>query len=112
MLGADLSGRGLEYLNTDLPTGTVYPEGESAFLLRTTDENAEELDRFAPGDGAAWRRTVDEFLPNADLSFGVLSTELYSRAGRASGSGPPAAWASAVLLRFVGASCSSRRATG
>jgi phytoene dehydrogenase-like protein len=80
-LGPDLEQRGLEYLNTDLPTATVYPDGESAFLLRTTDENAQELDRFAPGDGAAWRRTVDEFLPNADLSFGVLATELYSRAG-------------------------------
>ncbi len=25
---------GLEYLNTDLPTATAFPDGESAFLLR------------------------------------------------------------------------------
>ena len=29
LLGDDLAGRGLEYLNTDLPTGTAFPDGES-----------------------------------------------------------------------------------
>ena len=73
--------RGLEYLNTELPTATLFPDGESAFLLRTADANAAELDRHAPGDGDAWRRTLDEFFPNADLAFGVLGTELWSSAG-------------------------------
>jgi len=45
----DLARHGLEYLNTDLPTATAYPDGEAAFLLRTADENAAELDRHAPG---------------------------------------------------------------
>jgi phytoene dehydrogenase-like protein len=81
LLGADLAARGLEYLNTELPTATAYPDGTSVFLLRTTDGNAAELDRHAAGDGAAWRRTVDGFMPNADLSFGLLGTELWSTAG-------------------------------
>ena len=34
LLGDDLAARALEYLNTDLPTGTAYPDGEAAFLLR------------------------------------------------------------------------------
>jgi phytoene dehydrogenase-like protein len=80
-LGDDLARHGLEYLNTDLPTATAYPDGESAFLLRTADGNAEELDRHAEGDGAAWRALLEEFFPNADLSFGVLGTELFSPAG-------------------------------
>jgi phytoene dehydrogenase-like protein len=86
-LGAELARHGLEYLNTDLPTATLYPDGESAFLLRTAAENAAELDRHhdgdgdGDGDGDAWRAVLDEFLPNADLAFGILGTELWSRRG-------------------------------
>jgi phytoene dehydrogenase-like protein len=80
-LGGDLARHGLEYLNTELPTGTLYPDGESAFLLRTADENAAELDRHHTGDGDAWRAMLGEFFPNADLAFGILVTELWSRQG-------------------------------
>jgi phytoene dehydrogenase-like protein len=80
-LGDELAARGLEYLNTELPTATLYPGGESAFLLRNAEANAEELDRHAAGDGDAWGRTLESFFPNADLAFGVLGTELWSRAG-------------------------------
>jgi phytoene dehydrogenase-like protein len=80
-LGDELAARGLDYLNTELPTATLYPDGESAFLLRNAEANAEELDRHAAGDGDAWGRTLESFFPNADLAFGVLGTELWSRAG-------------------------------
>jgi phytoene dehydrogenase-like protein len=80
-LGDDLARHGLEYLNTELPTGTIYPDGESAFLLRTADDNAAELDRHHAGDGDAWRGMLGDFFPTADLAFGVLGTELWSRHG-------------------------------
>ena len=80
-LGDDLAARGLEYLNTDFPTGSLYPDGEAAFLLRSTDANAAELERHAAGDGDAWQATAGSFFANADLSFGVLGTELWSPAG-------------------------------
>jgi phytoene dehydrogenase-like protein len=80
-LGDELAARGLEYLNTDHPTATLFPDGEAAFLLRDADANAAELDRHAAGDGDAWRRVLAGFFPNADLSFGVLGTELWSREG-------------------------------
>jgi phytoene dehydrogenase-like protein len=80
-LGDELAQHGLEYLNTDLPTATAYPDGGSAFLLRSGEANAAELDRHAPGDGAAWGRMLENFFPNADLAFGVLGTELWSRSG-------------------------------
>jgi phytoene dehydrogenase-like protein len=80
-LGDDLARHGLEYLNTELPTATAFPDGGSAFLLRSADANADELDRHAAGDGAAWRALLAAFFPNADLSFGVLGTELFSAAG-------------------------------
>jgi phytoene dehydrogenase-like protein len=73
-LGAELAARGLDYLNTDLPTATAFPDGQAAFLLRSTDANVAEL-------GEEWRGVVDSFLPNADLAFGVLGTELWSRDG-------------------------------
>ena len=75
-LGEDLAARGLEYLNTDLPTATAFPDGAAAFLLRTTEENAQEL-------GPEWPGVLERFFPNADLAFGLLGTELWSASGLA-----------------------------
>jgi phytoene dehydrogenase-like protein len=80
-LGAELQQHGLEYLNTEHPTATLFPDGEAAFLATTTDANAAELDRHAPGDGDAWRRMIADFMAEADLAFGVLGTDLWSRGG-------------------------------
>jgi phytoene dehydrogenase-like protein len=77
----ELGARGVEYLNTELPTGAAFPDGSSAFLTTLHEANVAELEGLAPGDGEAWRRLVSEFMPNADLSFGVLTTELWSGAG-------------------------------
>jgi phytoene dehydrogenase-like protein len=73
-LGDELAARGLEYLNTDYPTATLFPDGEAAFLLRSTEANIAEL-------GKEWRGAVESFFPTADLAFGVLGTELWSRDG-------------------------------
>jgi phytoene dehydrogenase-like protein len=73
-LAEDLAARGLEYLNTEHPTATLTPDGEATFLLRSTEANTQEL-------GPAWQEVVDSFLPNADLAFGVLGTELWSLDG-------------------------------
>jgi phytoene dehydrogenase-like protein len=80
-LGDELAARGLEYVNTELPTATVFPDGASAFLLRSGEANAAELDRHAFSDGVAWTRTLEEFLPNIDLAFAMLGTELWSKHG-------------------------------
>jgi phytoene dehydrogenase-like protein len=80
-LGDELARFGLEYLNTAQPTGTLYPDSEAAFLTTSSDANAAELARHAPADGEAWRRVVAEQMPNLDLAFGVLATELWSPAG-------------------------------
>jgi len=80
-LGDALAERGLEYLNTEHPTGTLFPDGESAFLTTGTEGNAAELDRHTAGDGDAWRETIAAVAAQAELVFGVLGTELWSRAG-------------------------------
>src|SRR2546423_2491609 len=77
-LGGDLAARGLEYLNTDLPTAAAFPDGEAAFLLRDAEGNAREL-------GPEWPGMLERFLPNADLAFGLLGTELWSPSGLAFG---------------------------
>lgn len=73
-LGDDLHRHGLEYLNTDLPTGSAYPDGSAAFLTTSLEENVAQL-------GLAWEAEFNGFMANADLSFGVLSSELWSPAG-------------------------------
>jgi phytoene dehydrogenase-like protein len=80
-LGDELGRNGLEYLNTELPTATAYPDGGSAFLTTSTDANAVELERHAAGDGEAWRRAMAEIGGQAELVFGVLGTELWSASG-------------------------------
>jgi phytoene dehydrogenase-like protein len=77
----DLHARGVEYLNTEHPTGTLFPDGSSCFLSTSHDANVDELNRHAPGDGDAWDGVVSTFMPNADLAFGVLGTELWSQEG-------------------------------
>src|SRR5207237_9084516 len=71
----DLDAAGLEYLNTEHATATLFPDGEAAFLSTDHARNVGELDRLQAGDGEAWSRVVQAFMPNADLSFGLLATE-------------------------------------
>ena len=77
----ELDRRGLEYLNTELPTASTFPDGSSAVLSTSLEANMAELERHAAGDGAAWEAMFNRFMANADLSFGVLGTELWSPAG-------------------------------
>jgi phytoene dehydrogenase-like protein len=70
----ELEARGVEYMNTELPTATLFPDGDARFLTTSHEANVAEL-------GPGWEQTVAAFLPNADLAFGVLTTELWSRDG-------------------------------
>jgi phytoene dehydrogenase-like protein len=80
-LKPELDRRGLEYLNTELPTASTFPDGSTAVLSTSLEANVAELERHAAGDGAAWEAMFNGFMANADLSFGVLGTELWSPAG-------------------------------
>jgi phytoene dehydrogenase-like protein len=94
-LGDDLAQRGLEYLNTELPTATAFPDGSAAFLLRTADGNAQEL-------GSEWPGVLERFFPNADLAFGVLGTELWSPGGLAFGARALRRFGRAGAAEFAG----------
>ena len=77
----NLDARGLAYVNTDLPTGAAFPDGSAAFITGSREGNVAEFERLGTGDGEAWGRQFDGFMENADLAFGILSTELWSPAG-------------------------------
>lgn len=81
ILKRDLSERGLDYLNTDLPTAALFPDGSSAFLSTSQAANEQEFERISPGDGAAWERAFADLMPRLDLAFGLLGTELWSWSG-------------------------------
>ena len=80
-LADELARHGLEYLNTEDPTASLYPDGSAAFLSTSLEQNVADFERLAPGDGAAWQRQFEDFMRSADLSFGVLSAELWSLQG-------------------------------
>ncbi|MFL6011582.1 MAG: phytoene desaturase family protein [Gaiellaceae bacterium] len=73
-LADELAQRGLEYLNTEQPTATAFPDGEAAFLSTDSEANAGE-------HGPAWSESMAAVGAQAELVFGVLGTELWSRAG-------------------------------
>ena len=116
-LGEELALRGLEYLNTEHPTGTLYPDGEAAFLTTNTDANAAELARHAPADGEAWRRVVVAmrqqlaWLPAARICMlanlgKYIPGKVWSVAGAAflaqqAGVAPAAAVAAAIVLQAL-----------
>ena len=101
-LKEDLDRCGLEYLNTDLPTGSAFPDGSSIFLSTSLEGNVAELECHAAGDGAAWASMFDTFMKNADLSFGVLGTELWSPAGLGLGRQALRRFGRRGLLAYVG----------
>ena len=105
----ELDRRGVEYLNTDLPTGTAFPDGSAAFVTTSLEGNVAELDRHAPGDGAAWERQFSDFMANADLAFGLLGTELWSGAGLALGRKAYRRLGRRGLLEFAGGTLSTCR---
>ncbi|MBA2643477.1 MAG: NAD(P)/FAD-dependent oxidoreductase [Actinobacteria bacterium] len=108
-LESELSRRGVEYLNTELPTGTAFPDGRSAFLSTSLEDNMAELERHGAGDGAAWQAMFEAFMANADLSFGVLGTELWSPAGLGLGRQALRRFGRRGLLAYAGNALSSCR---
>ena len=105
----ELDRRGVEYVNTDLPTGSLFPDGSAAFITTSLEGNMAELDRHARGDGAAWERQFNAFMANADLSFGILGTELWSGAGLSLGRKAFRRLGRKGLLEFAGGTLSTCR---
>ena len=105
----ELDRRGVEYVNTDLPTGTAFPDGSAAFVHGSLEGNVAELSSHARGDGAAWEAFFNGFMANADLAFGLLGTELWSTAGLGLGRTALRRFGRRGLLEFAGGTLVSCR---
>ena len=101
-LKGELDRRGLEYVNTELPTASAFPDGSAAFVTSSLEGNVAEFARHAAADGEAWQRQFEQFMGNADLSFGLLSTELWSTAGLGLGQKAYRRLGRRGLLEFTG----------
>lgn len=75
-LADDLARHGLEYRNTALPTGVVCADG-TAFLSTDPDVTNEEMGRL--GDLDNWNALMADFGSKADLAFGLLGTDFWSK---------------------------------
>ena len=75
-LAGDLASRGVEYLNTPLPTGVVCSSGTAVL---STDPAITAAQFEALGDLDAWNRTMGDFGSKANLAFGLLGTDFWRR---------------------------------
>jgi phytoene dehydrogenase-like protein len=101
-LKPELDARGVEYLNTELATATLFPDGAARFLTTSHEQNVAEL-------GPGWEATVAGFMPNADLAFGVLTTELWAFDGVRLGQKALRRFGRRGLVEFAGTVLSSCR---
>ena len=101
-LKPDLDRLGLEYLNTDLPTATAFPDGSSVHLSTDGAANVAEL-------GEAWQRQFEQFMAGAEVAFGVLGTELWSGQGLSLGRKAYKHYGRRGLVEFAGHSLLSTR---
>lgn len=74
-LKSDLERFGLEYVNTDIPTGVVTSNHSSTVLYTDRKKNIENFNRLAPGDGDKFNELMKNFEANSEMVFKLLSQE-------------------------------------
>ncbi len=75
-----LAAHGAEFVNAAWPTAVVMPDGRAAVLSRDRARNAEELERFARGDGNSYARALADVERSAELTFALLGAEVRTAA--------------------------------
>lgn len=74
-----LHAHGLEFVNTDRPTGVLLPDQRHAILHAARDVNVREFDALSPGDGQRYAAAMQQMEAGAALTFGLLGNRLWSR---------------------------------
>ncbi len=77
-LGKDLARHGLEFCNSDTPTGVLRPDGSHLLQRREQAANVAAFNAVGAGDGDQYARDVGEIGRNAGLLFGLLGGRLWS----------------------------------
>jgi len=76
-LGTDLHQRGLTYLNTETPTASISPGGTATILTTSRETNTRTFEALHTGDGKGYLKSIAAIESSADLTFGLLNSELW-----------------------------------
>ncbi|EKF19042.1 phytoene desaturase family protein [Nitratireductor pacificus] len=79
-LASDLARHGLEFCNSDTPTGVLRPNGDFLIHRRDRAANVAAFDAAEAGDGAQYMADVASVEQNAGLIFGLLGGRVWSLA--------------------------------
>jgi phytoene dehydrogenase-like protein len=76
-LGEALHSAGLQYCNTESPTGVLRSDGRHLVLSTSRETNVRCFEAVASGDGAAYAASLDDVARHAPLIFALLGNELW-----------------------------------
>lgn len=79
VLGADLARLGVEFCATDTPTGVLLPDGRALTYKMDRAANVAAFDAAGSGDGARLATDLDAFAANAELMFGLMGGDPWSK---------------------------------
>jgi phytoene dehydrogenase-like protein len=79
-LGPKLAERGLEFADTDTPTGVLLPDGRYAVLSKDRARNVAAFEALTVGDGRTFDAEMQHFGTDAGFVFGLLGGTLWSQA--------------------------------
>ncbi|WP_158972084.1 phytoene desaturase family protein [Chachezhania sediminis] len=78
-LAGDLARHGVEFCATDTPTGVLLPDGRALVYKMDRAANVAAFDAEAAGDGAQLAADLDGFGAKANLMFGLMGGDPWSR---------------------------------
>lgn len=82
-LAGDLERHGVRFRTTDAPTGALLPDGRALVWTTNRAANVAAFDAQAPGDGARLAADLDAFAADAEMMFGLMAGNPWSRGGAA-----------------------------
>jgi phytoene dehydrogenase-like protein len=74
LVALDLQAHGLRWTHAPEVVAHLFPDGRAAVISRELDLTTESLERFAPGDGKAWRQWYSEWRALGPDLLGALLT--------------------------------------
>ncbi|WP_288947828.1 NAD(P)/FAD-dependent oxidoreductase [uncultured Paracoccus sp.] len=78
-LAPDLASHGVEFLTTETPTGVLLPDGRSLGWSMDRAANIAAFNAAHSGDGDQLGRDLDGFAAKAELLFGLMGGDPWSR---------------------------------
>lgn len=78
-LAGDLAKHGVEFCATDTPTGVLLPDGRALTYRMDRAANVAAFDAAATGDGTQLAADLDAFGADAELLFGLMGGDPWSR---------------------------------